>query len=69
MIFPTPDCQPPPPTTPGLYWMSCGETEGEDELVWIVEQDGELWCLDTPLGHILLNSYHGGLTDCQWRDV
>ena len=49
--------------------MSCGETEGKDELVWITEQDGELWCLDTPLGHILLDSYHGGLTDCQWRDV
>lgn len=49
--------------------MSCGETEGSDELVWVDEQDGVLWCLDTPLGHIPLADYHGGLTDCQWRDV
>lgn len=58
------------PTKPGKYEVSCGETDGEWTPVEIYRQNGQLKvdCPDLGRGY-LLQHYHDGLTDTQWRLV
>lgn len=56
-----------PPTYGGQWWMVCGETNGEPELVRVEWSRGELWVMDCPIGSLPLRFYHDGLTDCQWQ--
>ena len=61
--------KPEQPNKPGLWWMLCGEADGEPELVTVEFMRGELWAINCMIGSLPVKHYHDGLIDCVWQEA
>lgn len=55
------------PEAPGKWWMRCGESSGEPELITVEYHNNKLWAIDSDVGTIRIQELHERLTDCQWQ--
>lgn len=57
------------PTTEGLHLVSCEENDGEWETVNLFWHKGLLMVDDPHIGQCMVEHYHNGLTNIEWRKV
>lgn len=56
-----------PPIAPGVYYLSCNETDYVAERVIVYDRaDGILMAHDVHIGEVAVIDLHNGLTDVEW---